>query len=1475
MPTTSSRKPTQPNRRSRRINLKGLAYLGGLVALAIALYFPVKFLSDRKLRSSALAQAREIAEKGDVDLALRHLDRYLITWPDDVSALEVKAKLLGDSIRGPNQILDAANVYDRLIRLDPAGPDRRESRRKLAELYILYSDAARDYATRHPDQAKSAEETRYIAAIQVARQLVKEDEKDAGAHRLLAMALEGQIASGEVKGRKSPRRAGPDEKAAAASKEEGVGKQLEEAEAEYREALRLDPRDIVASERLADLYFRRLNDPGDAETTLDDMLKANPDSVPVRLSRYRAFSRAGLSEKARAELQAALKLDPSNIMLRIEAASEALTHRDPAEARRQLDAIPADQNDQLRVRYLRGMVDSFEQRPDDAIGEWRKGLSLAGGTDMELTWQLARTLISLDRLGEARPLVAQFQRLEKDDSGGLGRYLEAMLQQRSGHPGRAIVELERIQDRVPESYRPEVQLLLGRCYEQTGDESRALLAYRRAATLAPRSAEPRKAIAAALLQRDPEQAIAELDRALGQSPDDLSLLIEVIRVRIVRQLSLPPDRRRWREVLDYLDRAEKIAPANVSLQSLRAEYLASSGDLPAAADLLEKATRGPDRRRPETWVSLATALVRLNRPDEAIRALERATAPDAAGDHASIRIARSRLLAGSGQGQAARDLLTKDVEAIPAPERPALARELGSLLRQMGDRDGARAALAEWARLEPYSPRPGLELLNLARVNDDDEAARLGLEALRRVGGDKELYGLAAQAMDLLRTDRGVRETLPAARLDAADRLVTRLELEAPQFALGHFLKGLILEQRSQTEADESARARKLEEAATAYRRAMKDDTASLTLPRLVEVLEKLKRFDELDGMKRRFDEQASNGQQPGLASQFDRISADVAYRLGDKQRAEYYANQLVEGQPENARLKASLAQFLDQLGKPKEAEAALRALCERKPAEPTAWLSLVAFLAPRRPPAEVKAAIEQARVGYKGERPELLLAQCHWLANDLPEAARLHKEALAKRPDDLTTLRGVAEFDEATGKIGDLEKILRKALQVDPKATWAARALALRISSKLDPSAWAEAWALVAPGSPGSDSSPEQRLVRATILARSPINARRAEAISAFDSLANDLPAASPVGLEARLRLAQAMLEAGRPADAWKFIAPVADDINRPNPTALSIAVQSLAQLGKPDEAARRLDRLVAIEPKSARAAWARAWTLRAKDKPAEAAEAIRSAFADAADGPEAEPIGVSCVDLLLKLGDLPAAEKLAREVATRWPRSSWLLARVQVARKEYDGAFESCRAALEAGTSREALRYATSLAIARRDNPEFLKQVEEIGHSARAKSPHDFDILVFLATIYHLQGRYADEVDLYRQALDLNPPSVQFLNNMAWTLCEGLHKTDEALTRIEQAISREGVNPQFLDTRGVVRGRLGMDEQAIADLELSVKGDPSPTTYFHLARAYLKAGKTDESRRCRDLALKAKFDAATLDPTDRSELGEVMGKP
>src|SRR5207302_700799 len=99
-----------------------------------------------------------------------------------------------------------------------------------------------------------------------------------------------------------------------------------------------------------------------------------------------------------------------------------------------------------RVLMARGMIEFGEENPDEAIAVWRKGLMTSSGTDAEMTWWLAYSLIQLGRVSEAKPLLSQYRRLAGPEAPLL-RFLEALFDERCGRPVSAILLIDRIKER--------------------------------------------------------------------------------------------------------------------------------------------------------------------------------------------------------------------------------------------------------------------------------------------------------------------------------------------------------------------------------------------------------------------------------------------------------------------------------------------------------------------------------------------------------------------------------------------------------------------------------------------------------------------------------------------------------------------------------------------------------------------------------------------------------------------------------------------------------------------------------------------------------------------------------------------------------------------------------------------------------------------------------------------------------------------
>jgi tetratricopeptide (TPR) repeat protein len=1585
-PKKSSKQQTSVARKLARLNFKAIGILGIVFVLVVISMVVLKSNSNKSIKISALAQSKESLDRNDYELGLRHLDRYLSENPNDIEVLEAKANLLSKTAGSVDRIQMATQVHDQLIRLDPDGKDRLATRRRLIELYLRYGELVRIFADDINDSRIEAKESRYLAAVEAANELIHYKDKktgiengtiDASAHRLKAMAYMGQVPGLVAK-----------------NPEQSVA--LDQAEKELDKALEINPGDIISSEKLAELYMIHRRNPAQSEKTLDRMLdavktkkfetesEAKVAMMNVRLSRFRAFYSTRDMTKAQKELESALELAPNNIEILTWAAGLALQRNETLECRRYLDAIPLKfQKDNLKIRLLRGELEFAERHPDEAIDQWRKGLSLVGGGDLDLTWRLAANLIQFSRLTEAKPLIDQYLRLSKpNDPRGI--YLEGMYAEKSGRITKAIELMSKASNLVPTAFKSDVMMSLGHCYELIGEENRAMYTYKSAANLGGAAIGPRRAMARLYLASNPNRAIEELEIAYAASkssgqlkiftadgcscvllPDlkevsqipskgqnqfiladvnhvlhfrlfdlegraivdtdekrlkekagqigdlrdliqklrpphkisqaenehanamatsiveqtikeakgDPNILIDLIKIKLERQMKLAKPERDFREVARLLVEAREIAPSNPAIQGLTAQYQANENRLDLAVKTLEDTIKGTNRKRPEAWLAYAEALELLGRLTDAVNVLDQGSANDVAGDHASLRTMKARILLKMGSGSRAREVLTTNLESIPIPERPELQKALGDLLQELGDRTGASAAYIEWSRLAPESPFPALKLLSIAQLDGDEPSAKAGLEALWKLGRQNEPYALAARALQLLRANPSKPGPIPPDRLAEAEKLVDELNLIAPDFPVKYMIQGMILELRADP-SDPKKWRDYLSKAGEAYRKSIKVGTSSPALPKLIEIYMKLKDDDKLNLLKIEYDD-GTRRLKTEISVEFDRLSTMIALKIGDKERAAAYLKKIVESRPGNREARIAEANLLAQSGKIQEAENTLLDLVKAQSQDPLTWFELIRFQTLRRTPAIVARTVEMARQRYTGLRPELFLAQCYFSAKDLVNANKEFQKVLDLYPDDLIILRSVVEFREATNQGAQSELLLRKILKLDPTSTWAKRTLALRLSTYPETEAWDQAWSLIAPGTDQAGDFPEDRLIRATVLARSQLSAKRAEAIPAFAALANDLPLSNPVGIEARLRISQAMLELDRSADAWQYINPLCDDLTRSNMSALAIGIEALARLGKGDEADLRLNRIKALVPDSVQVAVSQAWVYHAQGKKEAEAATLLGVFEKHAKAADGEAVGSVCLDLLLKFKDLDAALKIAQQMATLWPARIGSLARVQVARREYDEALLSCQQALEKGSPREALQAAITSVIHRPNDPAFLKKVEEICIRGRAKAPTDFAILVQLATLRHIQQRFEDEMVFYRMALELKPSNRQFLNNMAWTLSEGLNKPEEAYTLVDDLIKRDGPASQFLDTRGVIQIRRGNYQKAIDDLEQAVKTEPSATLYFHLARAYYKAGKLMDSRRCRDLAMASKFDFKTLDATDKMDLDEVMGKP
>jgi tetratricopeptide (TPR) repeat protein len=1489
----------------------------GLVA-AVGLYVLGGYQEDRALRS-ALAQVRGFHAAGaeekdpekrarDNDLALRHVNQYLASRPDDPEGLEIQAQLLAKI-----DARAAMSVYEHLLRVDswvdsskeeliklevdPNGPRAKaarrrlqETRRRLAELDIDYSNfyLTQQIARIMPEQ--TASQLKYHAAELLTDRLLDHPEAeyrvdDAEAHRLRAMALEGQIIPGKITRFVTV----TDEEGKTVTDKEGNPKKketelLDYTINEYRAALKRDPGDLGAALGLARVYREKKKDTPAAREVMKDLLKARPDSVEVRLACHRFYKDIGDDKAAARELKEASNRSPEDLGVILTIAQDAMKgdHQDRVEAREKISKALEGANDEIRSRLLSilGNIESLEQNFKGAISAWEQGLELSGGTDADLTFRLAMIRIEQGDVARAAELVDQFRRLAGDNARLLP-WLEALLDERTGKLQRAIERLELVRDNklnADGSIQEQVCLALGHCYEKQGDLDNAEKTYREAIKLAPGSAALRLSLAQLLLARQPEEAVKVVEQTLASSPDDPTLLVALTTARFQEQIARPSDRRNWASFDATFERAavavkraaasaqlaDAASAANSRLDLIHAERLAAGGRLDEAIQSLKQAAAKAPHST-EFATSSADVLLRQGHPDQALKVLEKASAPEAAGDRGILRIARAQILATLNRGREARALLLRDVDKLPAADRADVWRTLVLLCQSHGDRDTTRAAYSEWARQLPDDISPKFALLEMEFAANDEKAIHDRLAELdpgRHQGARNDREDLAwslARARERLWRRSNVKDKdaqAGATLLAEADAMVAGVELTSTN-PVALLLKGQILEEEGKTA-----------NAIDFYSRAWSRGSPE-AMRRLVD------RLTRPDIKSPDWKQKLEQLRQSDSTKELDRIVAMSYFRNHDPSEATRVVEQSFRN-PGGAKLWQ--AEMFELLGDSKKAEGVLRRLVEQEPNRLELWLTLVRHQADHDGARAAAETTEEIKGRFKAERPELLEAQCRSAANDRPGAVKAFDEALRRYPDDPAVLLAAANQFIETGLSDRAEACLRHLLDRNPKERTAARQLAVLLSAR--PQAWAQALALLGPEGPPNDTA-EDLLTRGAVLTRGADAAQRKKGMDLLGALVADLPADNKAAIAARDIMARFLIASGEVARASQVAATSA--LTGSDPAAISLYAEALLQSGQLDTAEAQIERLARVNAGNTSEANLRARLIQARSlqklaKPAKTAATLEQAYLARENAPAGEAFGREAFPMLLAMGPdaRDVAEQMARRLAQHNPALSWMPAMMVVARGGGDEALTLCRTAAQAaenpGDLHEACRVALEIAVASRVESATVNRANEVIDAALGHNPNADDLLVMKAMLDHLMGLFEEEVRLYRAVLVRQPRNPVVLNNLAWALSEGLKQPSEALEKIGELINLTGRQAENLDTRGVILLRMGRIDLAIKDLEEVVQAEPSGLRFYHLAHAYQKAGRDADFRKALEQVRKSGLTTATIDPAERADFEALM---
>lgn len=1218
----------------------------------------------------------------------------------------------------------------------------------------------------------------------------------------------------------------------------------------YQKALENDEELIDAYVHLAYLERRHRANSKQADQLIQEMITRNSESHRAYLGRYR-YLREFSVQKAWQDALRAYRMAPKEadvVMARAESVFD-----DPDfpgisgyhEARRCLDQGVKDNPQDLRLHMALVRLDLRTGNHEQAGPSLRQALKLAASRDAELLWELAEGFIEIGDLTTASELAERFRKmgwapasvmfldgailLKKEDWLGASRILKEACEQLTRYP----------------HIQKKAHFALAQCYEKLGSPDQQLAECRQALKLDEGFVPARMSLAAALqtLGRY-DEALQELSIASTKSP---RAGLAYARLLLLQNLRLPKPQRDWKDVERVVSEVEQLSPNAPEPAVLRAEILAGQNLLADARKLLEQAVAKHGKE-----IILRTALadmaLRERKGNEAKAILEMAR--QELGDSVDLRLAEARVWTSQfnlGAREALREL-EKDLDKLP--DRDRLLIGLAEAYARINAIEDTKRLWTDLTKRRPTDLRTRLLLLDLALQANDEDGIKQLIKELKGIEGEVEgtlwRYGEAVRLVRLARR-KNDRTMLKPARtlLDEAGR-------RRPDWSRVPLLHAEIDEMEE-----------RMEEAIQHYLQAIVTlgDAEPRAARRAIQLLYERQRYAEADKVFQKLILRTP------FSSDLMRLGADLALRSQRLDDAVELAKQAIKADSTNYKDHLWLGQVLWAAERLDEAEVSLRRALRLAEQAPETWIVLVQFLARTNQIAKAEAVILEAKEKLPADQADLALGQCYEAIAQTGEADAHYRAALLRNPDDVLTLQTAANFYLRNRYFQKAEPHLRKLTDPRLKAAaetvaWAKMNLTIGMATEGRSLELQEALVLIHRHLNAGGERVRKLRAEAVTLASQP--GARSEAIR----LLEEMRTAEPLTAPDQFLLAQLCATVQDGKKFQETMVALLDSTDGKRARYMAPYIRALLQRKLPEEAGRWIPQLEAIDPSSFQTIELKARVFFAQERKNEVPTLIKTY----AESPNAE---VSSAAALLDELNFPGpAEELYKlyVARSRQPRSALVYAQFLSRRNRLEEALEICEQSWQNCPADNVAAVSAYVVRTGQADEEQTKKVERLMNIALDKRPHNSVVLLSLADLHDWQRRYDDMESICRRVLQRDPDNVQALNNLAWLISVKFSKHDEALQLINQAINVAGPVPALLDSRGDIYLGKNQLDLALQDFEEVVVQTPTPTRYYHLARAKFLAKKLDEAQAALKKARELGLTANSLHPLEREKYQQLL---
>lgn len=509
----------------------------------------------------------------------------------------------------------------------------------------------------------------------------------------------------------------------------------------------------------------------------------------------------------------------------------------------------------------------------------------------------------------------------------------------------------------------------------------------------------------ALDKREFNVAVIHLKGALSQNPDLAEARVELAKV-LLRMGDAPG------ALIELRKAQEARAPIEQVLPEL-ARAMVAVGDGAKLIEQYAATTLPTPGATADLKATLAGAYAQLGQTDKAREAA--VAAMQAQPGHGAATVVLAQLDVSAGDVDGALRKLDELLAREAANERAGLLKgEL--LLRARKDPEAALASLRQLRVANPQSLATPLAMLNILSRQGKNQEARSEFEAMRKIGPrhPETLFWQAQFAFDD-KDYKGCREMteLLLARSPNELRLLmlgAAAEFEMRQYTLAQGLLG-----RALKVAPDQALARQML-AQTFLRTALPD--------KAIEVLQPLLAAAKPDASS--------------LA-----LAGEAWMQAGDAKRAEASFQQALKAAPDDAELRASAAMVQLARGDVMPAIAKLEALAKGDGGTRVEMALLSARLRQNDFKAALQVVDTMVRKQPEQALPLTLRGRVLALMGDMAGAAASFEASLAKEPNYLGAIAGLAAIELTSGKPEQARKRLDDLVKADPKQMQARLTLA------------------------------------------------------------------------------------------------------------------------------------------------------------------------------------------------------------------------------------------------------------------------------------------------------------------------------------------------------------------------------------------------------------------------------------------------